>query len=80
MAEQQDWRGFGAEFGVLYQVVDDLLDDDGLVKERGRPATLELAIATEARARARLDAIDADTSVLAGLVDELVARAQQSSV
>jgi geranylgeranyl diphosphate synthase, type II len=80
VAEQRDWRGFGAEFGVLYQVVDDLLDGDGLVNERGRPATLELATATEARARAELDAIDADTSVLAGLVGELAARAQQSSV
>ena len=80
VARQGDWRGFGAQFGVLYQVVDDLLDGDGLVRERGRPATIELATATEARARAKLDAIDADTSVLAGLVGELVARAQQSSV
>ena len=80
VARQQDWRGFGAEFGILYQVVDDLLDGDGLVRERGRPATLELATAKEALARAKLDAIDADTSVLAGLVDELEARAQQSSV
>ena len=80
VARQQDWRGFGAEFGILYQVVDDLLDGDGLVRERGRPATLELATAKEALARTKLDAIDADTSVLAGLVDELAARAQQSSV
>ena len=80
VARQQDWRGFGAEFGILYQVVDDLLDGDGLVRERGRPATLELATAKEALARAKLDAIDADTSVLAGLVDELAARVQQSSV
>ena len=80
VASQQEWRGFGAEFGILYQVVDDLLDGDGLVRERGRPATLELATAKEALVRAKLDAIDADTSVLAGLVDELEARAQQSSV
>jgi geranylgeranyl diphosphate synthase, type II len=77
---QQDWREFSAEFGVLYQVVDDLLDGDGLVRERGRAATLELATAREALARAKLDAIDADTSVLTSLVDELTARAQQSSV
>jgi geranylgeranyl diphosphate synthase, type II len=80
VAAQRDWRGFGAEFGILYQVVDDLLDDDGLVNERGRPATLDLATTTEALARSKLDAIDADTSVLAGLVGELAARAQQSSV
>ena len=79
-AGQPPWRAFGAEFGFLYQVVDDLLDDDGLVEERGRPATLELAAAGESSARASLDAIEADTSVLAGLVDELAARAQQSSV
>jgi geranylgeranyl pyrophosphate synthase len=80
VAEQQRWRAFGADFGALYQVVDDLLDDDGLVQERGRPATLELAVTAEAHVRARLEAIDADTSVLAGLVDELAARVQQSSV
>jgi geranylgeranyl diphosphate synthase, type II len=78
--QQQPWRAFGADFGALYQVVDDLLDDDGLVQERGRPATLELATAAEARARASLEAVDADTSVIAGLVDELAARVQQSSV
>ncbi len=77
---QAPWRGFAAEFGFLYQVVDDLLDDDGLVNERGRPATMELAGAGEARARSRLEEIDADTSVLAGLVDELASRPQQSSV
>ena len=77
---QPRWRAFGAEYGFLYQAVDDLLDGDGLVEERGRPATLELATAAEARARAGLDEIDADTSVLAGLVDELAVRAQQSSV
>ena len=26
---QAPWRAFGADFGFLYQVVDDLLDDDG---------------------------------------------------
>jgi geranylgeranyl diphosphate synthase, type II len=78
--QQQPWRAFGADFGVLFQAVDDLLDDDGLVQERGRPTTLEFAAATETRARAKLEEIDADTSVLAGLVDGLVARAQQSSV
>jgi geranylgeranyl diphosphate synthase, type II len=80
VAKQRDWRRFGAEFGILYQVVDDLLDGDGLVRERGRPATMELAAAAEVRARAALEEIDADTSVLAGLVGELAARAQQSSV
>jgi geranylgeranyl pyrophosphate synthase len=77
---QSRWRVFGADFGFLYQMVDDLLDDDGLVRERGREETLVLAAETEARANAHLAEIDADTSVLAELLDELSARAQQSSV
>jgi geranylgeranyl diphosphate synthase type II len=71
---QARWRAFGADYGFLYQVVDDLLDDDGLVNERGREATLALAVETEERARSRLDELDADTSVLVELVAELSAR------
>jgi geranylgeranyl pyrophosphate synthase len=78
--EQAPWRVFGADYGFLYQAVDDLLDDDGLVKERGRDATLELAAETESRARSGLERLPVDTSVLARLLDELSARAQQSSV
>jgi geranylgeranyl diphosphate synthase, type II len=72
--EQAPWRAFGADFGFLFQAIDDLLDGDGLVRERGREEALELATETEERARSRLDAIDADTSVLAGLLTELGAR------
>ena len=78
--ELEPWRGFAADFGLLYQLVDDLLDGDGLVLERGREATLRLAEETEARGRSRLDEIDADTSVLGELLAELAARSQQSSV
>jgi geranylgeranyl diphosphate synthase type II len=78
--EQAAWRAFGADYGFLYQAVDDLLDADGLVRERGRDATLELAVETENHARSRLEQLEADTSVLAELVNELSARAQQSSV
>lgn len=77
---QAPWRGFGADFGFLFQAVDDLADEDGLVNERGKEATAALASATEGQARSRLDGIDADTSVLSALLDDLVARAQQSSV
>jgi geranylgeranyl diphosphate synthase, type II len=73
--EQALWREFAAEYGRLFQVVDDLLDGDGLVEERGRDATTELGRRTEERARSALERIDADTSVLAELVDDLVARA-----
>ena len=71
---QIPWRAFGAEFGFLYQLVDDLLDDDGFVNELGRESTAALAGETEGRARSRLDEIDADTSVLAGLLTQLTAR------
>jgi geranylgeranyl pyrophosphate synthase len=78
-ASQRAWRDFGAEFGRLFQVVDDLLDGDGLVQERGREATVALSEETEARARASLDELDAETAVLEELLGELAAR-QQSSV
>jgi geranylgeranyl diphosphate synthase, type II len=72
--QQAPWRAFGADFGFLYQVVDDLHDDDGLVRERGREATLQLGAETQERARSQLDAIDADTTVLTELLTELGAR------
>jgi geranylgeranyl diphosphate synthase, type II len=74
--EQEAWRAFGAEYGFLYQAVDDLLDDDGLVRELGRERARMLATETEVSARQRLDAIESDTSVLGELVDELTARAR----
>jgi geranylgeranyl diphosphate synthase, type II len=73
--DQAPWREFGADYGFLYQVVDDLLDDDGFVRELGRERTRALAAEVEDSARARLLELDADTSVLYELVDELVARA-----
>jgi geranylgeranyl diphosphate synthase type II len=73
--EQGRWRSFGADYGFLYQAVDDLLDRDGLVRELGEDGTRELAAQTEDSARAHLRGIDADTSVLDLLVDELTARA-----
>jgi geranylgeranyl diphosphate synthase, type II len=72
---QTPWRAFGSDYGFLYQAVDDLLDDDGLVRELGRDGAKALAAETEAQARERLGAIDADTSVLEQLVDEVAARA-----
>ena len=78
--EHAPWRAFGADFGFLYQVVDDLIDGDGLVLERGPDATAALAAETERRARNRLEEIKAETSVLGELLGELAARSQQSSV
>ena len=72
--EQRTWRRFGFETGMLFQAVDDLLDEDGLVEERGAEATRTLADELAARARAALAELDADTTVLEGMVDMLVTR------
>jgi farnesyl diphosphate synthase len=76
--EQIPWRGFAAEFGLLYQVVDDVLDEDGLAAQLGIERTHELAEEIEARARGRLAEIPADTSLLDELVSGLKRRAAAS--
>ena len=50
------------------QVVDDVLDEDGLVVELGREGASNLADEIESRAKARLGEIPADTALL----DELL--------
>jgi geranylgeranyl diphosphate synthase type II len=72
--EQAPWRAFSAELGPLFQVVDDLLDGDGYVLTHGVDGTRVLAEDAAARARERLAAVPADTSVLAELVEGLAAR------
>jgi geranylgeranyl diphosphate synthase type II len=73
-SDQPVWRSFGDELGVLFQVVDDLLDDDGYAAAHGREAARALADETAARATARLEAVAAETSVLAEIVAGLAAR------
>ena len=72
--EQRSWRAFGGELGLLFQVVDDILDEDGYVLERGADGARQLADEAAERARAALANVDADTSVLEGIVDELAVR------
>ena len=72
--EQASWRAFGDELGLLFQIVDDVLDGDGYVLEHGAERARELAEDAAERARGRLEAIPADTSVLAELVAGLAAR------
>jgi geranylgeranyl diphosphate synthase type II len=73
-AAQAPWRAFGDELGLLFQLVDDLLDGDGFVTANGADATRRAADEAAERAQARLAAIEADTSVLAELVAGLAAR------
>jgi geranylgeranyl diphosphate synthase, type II len=68
------WIAFGDDVGLLFQVVDDLIDGDGYVDRIGRAGASRLAAEVAVRARGRLTAIDADTSVLVELVDALATR------
>ena len=77
---QRPWRAFGADYGFLFQLADDLSDDDGLAADLGRDGARSLAGEAQESAGAHLAGIDADTSVLGALLEELGARAQQSSV
>ena len=72
--EQAPWRAFGDELGLLFQIVDDVLDGDGYLLEHGAERARELAEDAAERARRRLDAIAADTTVLVELVTGLAAR------
>jgi hypothetical protein len=56
-------------------VVDDVLDGDGLAAELGSEQAHGLAGEIEARARAHLDEIPADTSLLDELLSGLKRRA-----
>ena len=72
--EQGPWRDFGDELGLLFQIVDDILDQDGYVLTKGEEGARELADRAGERALAMLLEIPADTSVLTGIVNGLVVR------
>ncbi|CAN5733834.1 hypothetical protein BH20ACT14_BH20ACT14_08670 [soil metagenome] len=73
-AEQGPWRAFGDELGLLFQVVDDILDEDGFAARLGVEGARRLADEAAVRARERLDGLFTDTSVLRELVDGLAVR------
>jgi geranylgeranyl pyrophosphate synthase len=75
---QDPWRTFAADFGLLYQVVDDVLDGDGLAAQLGRDGAADLADEIEGRARAYLGEITADTALLDELLSGLKRRAAAS--
>ncbi len=74
IAEHEPWRAFADELGLLFQIVDDVLDGDGYVLEVGEEGSRRLADEAAGRAQARLGEIDADTEVLAEIVDSLASR------
>ena len=73
-SEQRPWRAFGDELGLLFQIVDDILDGDGYVVTHGVDGARRLADEAAEHARARLAEVDADTSVLREIVDGLAVR------
>jgi geranylgeranyl diphosphate synthase, type II len=72
--DQTPWREFADELGMLFQVVDDILDSDGYVLTHGADGARRLADEAAEGAQARLAAIDADTSVLEEIVAALATR------
>jgi len=72
--EQATWRAFGDELGLLFQIVDDILDGDGYVVTHGEDGARRLADDAAVRARTRLAQVPADTSVLEDIVDGLATR------
>ena len=73
-AEQAPWRAFASELGLLFQIVDDILDGDGFVVDVGEERARRLADEAAERAHSRLAAIDSGTTVLAEIVDDLASR------
>ncbi len=73
-AERAPWLAFGDDVGILFQVVDDLLDADGYSARLGAEGARRLADSAADSARGQLERVDADTSVLGALVDALALR------
>jgi geranylgeranyl diphosphate synthase, type II len=72
---QRPWRLFAAELGLLFQIVDDVLDGDGYVLEHGLGGARMQADEAARRAQELLEEIrSADTSVLTDLVAGLASR------
>jgi geranylgeranyl diphosphate synthase type II len=73
-AEQGPWRAFAEELGLLFQIVDDILDEDGFYVSDGPAGARRLADEAAARAHDRLAEVDADASVLDEIVSALAVR------
>ena len=67
-------RAFGDELGLLFQIVDDILDEDGYYSMHGPDGARALADEAAERTQTRLAEIPSDTSVLSEIVSGLAAR------
>ncbi|HEX7525381.1 MAG TPA: polyprenyl synthetase family protein [Gaiellaceae bacterium] len=76
VSEHAPWRAFAGELGLLFQIVDDVLDGDGYVLEVGAERARHLADEAAERAHTRLAEIDADTSVLEEIIEALAVRTE----
>jgi geranylgeranyl diphosphate synthase type II len=72
--EHGPWRAFGSEVGLLFQIVDDILDEDGYYFVHGPDGARLLADEAAARAQARLGEVTGDTAVLEAIVSDLAVR------
>src|ERR687886_373813 len=63
--EQAPWRAFGDELGLLFQIVDDILDGDGYVVTHGEDGARRLADEAAERAQAPAAHVPGALSVLA---------------
>ena len=73
-AEQGPWRKFGDELGLLFQIVDDVLDEDGYFLVHGADESRAMAQEAALQAHGCLEAVPADTTVLAEIVSDLATR------
>ena len=73
-SERAVWLALADDLGILFQIVDDLLDGDGYAARLGPGAASRLAEDVAGRARARLDELAVDTRVLRELIDLLAVR------
>jgi len=73
-SDRSAWLAFGDDVGLLFQIVDDLLDGDGYVERLGSEGARQLADEVAERAAGQLDSLGADTSALRELLDALTFR------
>jgi geranylgeranyl diphosphate synthase, type II len=73
-SEREPWLAFGDDVGLLFQVVDDILDGDGYVDRLGHEGASLLADEVAGRAHTHLHGLEAHTSVLRDLVESLAVR------